>query len=264
MNPCHATLSVLALLGGLSAARADMQTDPHQGNFPIAEAVAGIKGSGQLLATIETSMGPFHCKLFEQDAPLTVANFVGLARGLRHFRDPQSASWIKRPYYNGLLFHRVIPNFMIQGGDVTGTGAGDIGYTIPDEKNAAHRFDHGGVLAMANRGPNTGSSQFFITEGPTQALNDGGGAGGHYQIFGDCAEVDLVKKITRVPRSPSDRPFGDVKILSVVISRQGAPDAQPIAPVSKSPPTKGSPPKAPSGKPKPAPQAMPTPLPPVT
>ena len=103
---------------------------------------------------------------------------VGLARGLRPFLDPGTSEWVKRPFYDGLVFHRVIPSFMIQGGDIRGNGSGEPGYTIPDEKNAPHKFDRGGVLAMANRGSNTGGSQFFITEQAQPPLDDGGAAGG--------------------------------------------------------------------------------------
>lgn len=227
-----AALVVAPLWAGTAQAAG---TDPHAGKFTIAEATKGITGSGKLTAVIETSMGTFHCELFEQDAPTTVANFVGLARGLRSFRDPKTGDWAKKPYYDGLIFHRVIPGFMIQGGDITGTGSGQIGYEILDEKNAPHKFDKGGVLAMANRGPNTASSQFFITENATPPLDDGGRAGGHYQIFGQCDEVDLVKKIAATPRNPMDRPLQDVQMVKVTIKR-GAEGGTKAAPAS---PTKG-------------------------
>jgi peptidyl-prolyl cis-trans isomerase A (cyclophilin A) len=200
--------------------------DPLSGKFSIDDATRNLAGQGVLTAVIDTSMGQFTCELFEKDAPNTVANFVGLARGLRPFRDPVSGEWKKTPFYDGLIFHRVIPGFMIQGGDVTGRGSGNIGYSIQDETNAQHKFAQGGMMAMANRGPNTGDSQFFITEGPTPALDDGGRAGGHYQIFGQCKEVGLVKSITRVPRDGMDRPMQEVKIKRVVIERRkGEPTA---------------------------------------
>jgi peptidyl-prolyl cis-trans isomerase A (cyclophilin A) len=204
----------LAGTGGVSVAA----QDPVGGKFSIEEATKGL-GKGTLTAKIETSLGTFHCELFEQDAPQTVANFVGLARGLRPFLDLGTSEWVKRPFYDGLVFHRVIPSFMIQGGDIRGNGSGEPGYTIPDEKNAPHKFDRGGVLAMANRGSNTGGSQFFITEQAQPPLDDGGAAGGHYQIFGQCAEVDLVRKIARVPRTGMDRPLADVKITKITIDR---------------------------------------------
>lgn len=215
-------------------------TDPHGGKFTISEATHGLTGSGKLTAVIDTTMGTFHCELFEQDAPNTVANFVGLARGLRSFRDPLNNNWVKRPYYDGLIFHRVIPGFMIQGGDLTGTGSGQIGYEILDEKNAPHKFDKGGVLAMANRGPNTASAQFFITEKETSPLDDGGRAGGHYQIFGQCDEVELVKKIAATPRNPMDRPLQEVKMTKVTIKRDSgaAPAGGDAAPAGGKTPAK--------------------------
>jgi peptidyl-prolyl cis-trans isomerase A (cyclophilin A) len=199
--------------------------DPMGGKFTIDEATHGLSGSGRLIAVIDTTKGVFHCELFEKDAPNTVANFVGLARGLRPFREPSTQKWLKRPFYDGLVFHRVIPGFMIQGGDVTGTGAGQIGYEILDETNDPHKFNQGGMMAMANRGRNTGSSQFFITEKEQPALDDGGRAGGHYQIFGQCPEVNLVKDIAAVSRDPRDRPLQDVKINKVTIERESGSNA---------------------------------------
>ena len=217
---------LLALALSLPAA-ALAAGDPHDGKFPLADAVKGVTGNGKLTATIETSLGTFTCELFEKDAPLTVANFAGLARGVRPFKDPKGGEWVKRPYYDGLSFHRVIPGFMIQGGCPLGTGTGDPGYKIPDEKNAPHSFSKGGVLAMANAGPGTGGSQFFITEGPQSMLDDGARPNAHYQIFGECAPVDLVKKIAAVPRNPMDRPNTDVKIVKVTISRGAAKAGKP-------------------------------------
>lgn len=219
MSPRSTLLvSALALLATAAPSLA-AAPDPTGGKFGIDEAVKGVAGTGPLTAVIETSMGSFTCELFDKEAPVTVANFVGLARGVRPFLNPSTQEWIKKPFYDGLIFHRVIPSFMIQGGDVKGNGTGEPGYTIPDEKNAPHKFDRGGVLAMANRGPNTGGSQFFITEGPTPALDDGGRTGGHYQIFGQCSPADLVKKIAAVPRDGRDKPFQDVTISKVTIQR---------------------------------------------
>ncbi|MEK6607321.1 MAG: peptidylprolyl isomerase, partial [Myxococcota bacterium] len=109
------------------------EPDPHGGTFTIAEATAGLPKKGKLQAVIETTQGTFTCELFEKEAPNTVANFVGLARGLRAFRDLKTGAWVKRPYYDGIIFHRVIPNFMIQGGDPSGTGRDGPGYDIADE-----------------------------------------------------------------------------------------------------------------------------------
>lgn len=224
-------LTALALSSALpGAAHAQAGGDPLAGKFSIEDATRGLPGQGTLTAVIETSMGSFSCELFEKDAPNTVANFVGLARGLRPFRDPTSGDWKKKAFYDGLIFHRVIPGFMIQGGDVTGRGSGNVGYSISDEKNAPHSFATGGMMAMANRGPNTGDSQFFITEGPTTALDDGGRAGGHYQIFGQCKEVALVKSIARVPRDGMDRPMQEVRIKRVLIERRKGEPAPAVTP----------------------------------
>lgn len=220
--------------------------DPTGGKYSIEEAIKGVSGTGPLTAVIETSMGTFTCELFDKDAPTTVANFVGLARGQRPFLHPGTQEWTKKPFYDGLIFHRVIPSFMIQGGDIKGNGTGEPGYTIPDEKNAPHKFDRAGVLAMANRGPNTGGSQFFITEGPTPALDDGGRSGGHYQIFGQCEPGDLVKKIAGAPRDGRDKPFQDVTISKVTIQRGNG-----LEPTSKGAAGKpgAKPPAKPAGKP---------------
>ncbi len=211
--------ALLALLTSSSGA-ALAADDPTAGKFTLEEATKGLAGSGKLTAVIDTSMGSFNCELFDKEAPLTVANFVGLARGLRPFKDPKGSEWIKRSFYDGLNFHRVIPGFMIQGGDVLGNGTGEPGYTIADEKNVPHDFSKGGMLAMANRGPNTAGSQFFITEGATPFLNDT--PRGHYQIFGECQDAALVKKIAAVPRNGSDKPDQEVKITKVTIKRGGA------------------------------------------
>ncbi len=214
------TLLVLLAAFTPAVAQAGDPSDPLGGKFTIEEAVKGVTGTGQLTAAIQTSLGEFTCELFEKDAPSTVANFVGLARGLRPYRDPVSGQWVKKPFYDGLTFHRVIPTFMIQGGDIKGNGTGEPGYTILDEKNEPHRFDSGGMLAMANRGPNTAGSQFFITEGPTQMLDDGARPGAHYQIFGKCSPIDLVQKISGQPRDGRDKPLQDLKILKVTVSRR--------------------------------------------
>ncbi|MFO0621697.1 MAG: peptidylprolyl isomerase [Polyangia bacterium] len=239
MKTAYLSAMLGVVLAGLPTATLAAAPDPTGGKFTIEEAVKGLPGKGTLTANIETSMGTFHCELFEQNAPNTVANFVGLARGLRPYLNPSTAVWEKKPFYNGLSFHRVIPSFMIQGGDIKGNGTGEPGYSIADETNAPYRFDRGGVLAMANRGPNTGGSQFFITEAPQPALDDGGAAGGHYQIFGHCQEVQLVAKIAGVPRTPMDRPMTDVKIVKVTIERA----SKDPAPVSKAAPAKPVPAK---------------------
>ena len=216
-NQSPRIFALLAVLAPLTAA-ADA-ADPTGGKFTIDEAVKGISGAGKLNAVIQTSLGEFTCELFDKDAPNTVANFVGLARGLRPYKDPTTGQWVKKSFYDGLTFHRVIPTFMIQGGDIKGNGTGEPGYTINDETNAPHKFDKGGMLAMANRGPNTAGSQFFITEGPTAMLDDGARPGAHYQIFGQCTPVELVKTISGQPRDGRDKPFQDLKIVKITVRR---------------------------------------------
>jgi peptidyl-prolyl cis-trans isomerase A (cyclophilin A) len=171
-------------------------------------------GSGKLIALIQTSMGPLRCQLYEDKAPLTVANFVGLARGLKAWTHPQTNEpQVGKPFYDGLIFHRVIPEFMLQGGDPLGLGTGGPGYQIPDEFGPGLKHDRGGLLSMANAGPNTGGSQFFITEVATPWLD------GRHAIFGECDNVELVKKIARVERGPNDRPVQPVRIEKISISR---------------------------------------------
>ena len=174
------------------------------------------KPSGEPTAVFRTTMGTMRCKLFEKEAPITVANFIGLADGTKDWKDPATGKNKHGvPLYNGTIFHRVIPGFMIQGGDPLGTGTGDPGYQFADEIVPSLTFDRPGRLAMANAGPGTNGSQFFITEVPTPHLN------GHHTIFGQCddATVELVKKIARVPKGPNDKPTTPVRIEKIVIER---------------------------------------------
>jgi peptidyl-prolyl cis-trans isomerase A (cyclophilin A) len=206
------TMGALALLSLGGAARAE--EDPAKGNFTLEQATKGLPGSGPVSAKIETSLGTFTCELYDKQAPITVANFVGLARGVRPWKDPKGDQWVKKPFFDGLIFHRVIPDFMIQGGDPLGNGTGNPGYKFVNETSPDLKFDKPGLLAMANAGPNTNGSQFFITEGPRDSLNGG------YTIFGLCDPVSLVAKIARVDRNPgNNRPTTDVVIKKVTISR---------------------------------------------
>ena len=184
--------------------------------FSMAEAVEGLDGDGTLTVVFNTARGPLECELFEAQAPRTVANFVGLARGLRPFRDHETGAWIKRPYYDAIEFHRVIPGFMVQAGDPTGTGRESAGYVIADEFVTGVEHDAAGRLSMANRGPGTGSAQFFITLGPTPHLD------GLHTIFGQCdaAGIELAKSIASVPRDDSDHPVTSEPIETVVIERR--------------------------------------------
>ena len=175
---------------------------------------------GDATAIFETTAGKLTCKHFGNQTPKTVANFVGLAEGTKEWTNP--ASHAKKhgvSLYEGTIFHRVIPNFMIQGGDPLGNGAGDPGYSFEDEFVPELRFDRPGRLAMANSGPNTNGSQFFITEVPTPHLT------GRHTIFGQCdaASIALVRKIARMPRDErTDRPFKPVKIVKITILREAA------------------------------------------
>jgi peptidyl-prolyl cis-trans isomerase A (cyclophilin A) len=177
----------------------------------LAEYTKDLPGDGALLAEIKTSMGVFHCELFADKAPLAVANFVGLASGKKAWNFDGKTETAK-PFYNGLTFHRVIPGFMIQGGDPAGNGSGGPGYQFKNEtsKEASHVA---GAMSMANAGPDTNGSQFFITEADRHEL-DGG-----YSVFGRCKETALVKKITGVPRSEQDKPATAVTIDGIAFSR---------------------------------------------
>jgi peptidyl-prolyl cis-trans isomerase A (cyclophilin A) len=223
---------------GWDIVQAPTEPDPHGGDFKLAEALKGLPKQGELAAHIKTSMGSFYCDLFEAKTPIAVANFVGLARGLRKFWDSEKLAWVARPYYDGTAFHRVVPGFMIQGGDHTGTGRGGIGYTFKDEVEPGVRHDRAGQLCMANRGKNTNEAQFFITEARAPHLD------GSYTIFGQCEPVTLVQRIARVPQSgaPKNRPLTEVKIERVEIRRIAGGAAKWMPASAKLPPMPGVPP----------------------
>ena len=166
-------------------------------------------------ATFSTSEGNIVCRLFEQEAPVTVKNFIDLAEGTREWTDPRTGKKSNSPLYDGTIFHRVIPQFMIQGGDPAGTGMGGPGYKFQDETKASpYKFDKAGKLAMANAGPNTNGSQFFITVAPTAWLT------GNHTIFGEVVEgQDVADKITALPRNRQDKPLKDVVLNTVKIER---------------------------------------------
>jgi len=181
--------------------------------------VGGIMAEAQekkapLYATIKTSMGDVVLLLFEEKAPKTVGNFVALATGVKEWTDPKTGQRVKRPLYNGSIFHRVIPDFMIQGGDPLGTGTGGPGYRFEDEFHPDLKHSKAGILSMANAGPNTNGSQFFITLKATPWLD------GKHSVFGQVVKgQEVVGAIAKVPRNPTDRPTKDVVIREVVISR---------------------------------------------
>ena len=180
----------------------------------VSMVMAAEGGKGTLSAKFETTQGTIVVKLFEKESPKTVANFVGLAEGTKEWTDPKTGQKVKRPFYDGLIFHRVITDFMIQGGDPLGTGTGGPGFRFEDEFPPSLKFDRPGLLAMANAGPNTNGSQFFITEAPTDWLTN------KHTIFGEVTEgMDVVKKIIRVPKGPGDRPTTPVVINKLTIIR---------------------------------------------
>lgn len=174
-----------------------------------------IEDGAELNAVLETTMGNIECELYPSKAPKTVFNFVSLAEGSRPWQDPRTRQWTERPLYENVIFHRVIPGFMIQGGDPMGNGMGGPGYTFVDETDNGLGFDREGLLAMANSGPNTNGSQFFITEGnrlPTHLS-------GKHTVFGACKDLDVVKTIARVQANRRNKPLKDVVIERITIQR---------------------------------------------
>jgi peptidyl-prolyl cis-trans isomerase A (cyclophilin A) len=186
--------------------------DPAQGKFTLEDATRGLPKTDKLFAEIVTDQGKLKCEMYEDKAPNTVANFVGLARGLRPFKDPKTGVWVKRPGYDDGVFHRIIKGFMIQGGDPTGTGATDGGYVIPDEVWPGATHDRRGLICMANRGKNTNSMQFFIMDGAAKHL-DGG-----YTIFGSCGPDAVIEKLA-ASEVRGDRAVSPPKIKQVTVRR---------------------------------------------
>jgi peptidyl-prolyl cis-trans isomerase A (cyclophilin A) len=204
-------------------AQADLPDAPSTTVAPKAAVVA----SGPTVV-LDTSMGRITCKTYPEQAPVTVANFIGLAEGTKDWTTDDNVKQHHKPFYDGTIFHRVIPTFMIQGGDPTGTGLGDPGYLFKDEISPDLIFDVPGRLAMANSGPGTNGSQFFITEEPQPELN------GKHTIFGQCDShsVLIVASIARVERDKNDKPVDPVKIVHVTIVREG----QAMPPLPATPP----------------------------
>lgn len=201
--------------------------------------------SSEPVAIIDTTAGKLRCTLFPDKAPIGVANFIGLAEGTKDWINPVShARKHGVPLYDGTIFHRVIPGFMIQGGDPAGSGMGDPGYKFKNETSPDLKFDRPGRLAYANAGPDTNGSQFFITEAAYPSLNGG------YTIFGQCdpASVELVKQIARMGRDSNDRPYRPVKINHITIQKPGEaaatkPAAKPAAKKPTAPKTKSATPE---------------------
>lgn len=190
------------------------QEAPELGGETTEEILATIPGEGRIQLTLETSMGTLHCEMYDDLVPDTVANFVGLATGVKTFVDPETGEPARRRFYDGLIFHRVIPDFMIQGGDPSGNGTGGPGYRFNDEFNPQLRHDRPGIMSMANAGPNTNGSQFFITERATPHLDN------RHSVFGACEETDLIRQIARVPTGPRDLPLEPVTIVNVQFERR--------------------------------------------
>lgn len=209
----HKLLAAVAFVGFVSAVWA--QQAPAANAAPAQSAAKPAVSSGPT-AVIDTTAGKLTCKLFPDKAPIGVANFIGLSNGTKDWTSPVShAKKHGVPLYDGTIFHRVIPSFMIQGGDPMGSGEGDPGYQFKNETSPDLKFDRPGRMAYANAGPGTNGSQFFITEVAYPSLN------GNYTIFGQCddASVTLVKEIARMARDPrNDRPFRPVKINHITVT----------------------------------------------
>jgi peptidyl-prolyl cis-trans isomerase A (cyclophilin A) len=166
-------------------------------------------------ATFDTSEGSFTVRLFDREAPRTVENFVGLAEGKKPWKDPRTNQTVTKPYYDGVIFHRVIDDFMIQGGDPLGEGIGGPGYTFADEFHPGLRHNKPGILSMANRGPDTNGGQFFITLAPTPHLDD------RHSVFGEVVEgLDVVRKIGKAATNERDRPVTPIVIRKVTIEQR--------------------------------------------
>ncbi|HZB89173.1 MAG TPA: peptidylprolyl isomerase [Terracidiphilus sp.] len=235
MKFTHAFLLPAFAALALSAVAQDSPKPADLPDAPQATAAVLIRPNGPTVV-MDTSMGRITCQFFQLQAPNAVANFIALAEGTKDWTDPTTnKKQHHKPLYDGTTFHRVIPEFMIQGGDPAGTGAGDPGYTFDDEFDPNLNFDVPGRLAMANSGPNTNGSQFFITEQAYDSLNQ------HYTIFGQCDEpsVEVVKAIARVERDSNDKPLVSVVLKKVTI----VPEGKPLPPDPAAAPTTPAAPK---------------------
>ena len=228
-----ALAAAIAAFGAVLGSAQASQPAQEIPDAPQATAAAATQPNGPRVV-MDTSMGRITCQFYQKQAPKAVANFIALAEGSKDWTDPGTHRKMhNKPLYDGTTFHRVIPEFMIQGGDPTGTGMGDPGYTFDDEFDPNLNFDRPGRLAMANSGPNTNGSQFFITEIPYDSLNQ------HYTLFGQCDDpsVDVVKAIARVPRDSDDKPLTPVVLKKVIIVQEG----RPLPPLPAGEPTPGAP-----------------------
>jgi peptidyl-prolyl cis-trans isomerase A (cyclophilin A) len=244
----------LAILGMIVIAGSMSFGQASSGNKAApAKATATAKASTASTpptAIIDTTAGKMTCTLFPDKAPIGVANFVGLATGTKDWKTPTGATKHGVPLYDGTIFHRVIPEFMIQGGDPAGTGSGrDPVAPFKNETSRDLLFDKAGRLAYANAGPNTNASQFFITEVPFTG-QQGAMLNGNYTIFGQCDDpsVALVKQIAGMSRDSNDRPYRPIKINHITIQKSGG-AAKPAATNPAKKPTAGTTPKT-QAKPK--------------
>jgi peptidyl-prolyl cis-trans isomerase A (cyclophilin A) len=226
----HRLFTTLLATAFAATAMAQQSTAPASQeplpDAPQATAAASVVPNGPTVV-MDTSMGRITCQFFQKQAPQAVANFIGLANGTKDWVDPATKKKVHgKHYYDGTTFHRVIPEFMIQGGDPTGTGMGDPGYSFNDEFDPNLNFDVAGRLAMANSGPNTNGSQFFVTELAQPSLDQ------KYTLFGQCDEpsVNVVKTIARVQRDSNDKPLVPVYLRKVTIVPEGQPVPPPPAP----------------------------------
>ncbi len=226
------TLCFIAAMASWAQDSSSTQAAPAK---PATHPAAHAAATSEPTAIIETSVGNMTCTLFPDKAPIGVQNFIGLATGTKDWKTVKGVTKHGVPLYDGTIFHRVIPDFMIQGGDPAGDGTGDPGYKFKNEVSSDLTFDKPGRLAYANAGPNTNGSQFFITEVATPHLNGG------YTIFGQCDEatVALVKQIARMATDPSNnRPFRPVKIIHIKIvygDAAGGPAKKPTSTAAKPP-----------------------------
>ncbi len=180
----------------------------------VKEVVVTEKGVKEMYAMMETSLGMIKIKLYHKRAPKTVANFTGLAEGTKEYIDPKTGDKTKGKFYDGIIFHRVIPDFMIQGGDPLGKGTGGPGYQFEDEFHKELKHSKAGILSMANSGPNTNGSQFFITDAPTPHLDN------RHSVFGEVVEgMDVVNKIAQAKKDSMDKPKEEIMIKHLTIER---------------------------------------------
>jgi len=203
----------LCLFSGGCKRPAEQPANLPPAEEPLVQTSVAEKGkTASITAVFHTSMGKISCELYPGEAPLTVENFISLARGTKKWTDPATGKEVTRPLYDGTAFHRVIPEFMIQGGDPLGTGSGGPGYEFKDEISEKLKFDKPGILAMANAGPNTNGSQFFITLAPTPWLD------GYHTIFGRVVSgQEVVDAISKVKRDSQDKPLKPVILDKVEI-----------------------------------------------